>query len=201
MIRKCLHVICSISFILSFILMVLCLVIVVSDTLSALKTGEFKLLPVFNIVEWVNNIDELPDGEKVKEWNRIGDYFLNYLSKDQYLDMWHFINRSTTYAFVNLLVYHALFYFKINFRKSLSVMVWTACFISLILIIFARIYVSSGDYEYTIADVFPIAYSIFRRSFNLILSIIFIAFTHFVKHAEHTRKAIHLYFRTRANDE
>ena len=201
MIRKGIQVIASISFIASCVLMIICLAIAIDDTISAVNTGEFKRLSAFNAVKWVKGYDALTEEEKTERTDKIGMYILKEFWKDEHMDLWRFINGSIVFAFANLLVYHALFYFKIHLRKFFSILVWADCIIALILIAAARIYASTGDYTLTISDMFPIAYSIFRPSFNLILSIIFIAFTHFMKHTHHTRNAILLYFRTHSDDE
>ncbi len=201
MMRKFIQVIASITFVVSFILLILCLIIAVDDTVSAIETGEFKRLPVFNTVNWIKDINKLSKEEQDEVWNKSGAYFLNEVWKDEHMEVWYFINSCTASAFDNLLIYHLLYYFKIRFRKFFSVLVWTNCLIALILILSARIYAGSGDLTLNLSYMFPAAYSIFRWSFNFVISIIFIVFTHFMKHAERTRKAILLYFRTHADEE
>ena len=198
MIRKCVQAIASISFAVSFILIILCLVIATEDAVSMIRTGEFKRLPVFNTVQWMSGIDELSKEERAEVIDRVGLYFLEELFKDKHLALWNFINFSTVFCFVNLIAYHVLYYFKIHIRKFFSVLVWAATFIALILIFSARIYASSGDRTLRIPDMFPVAYSIFH---NFSRSIFFIAITHFLKHANHAKNALIHYFRTHSDDD
>jgi len=193
-IRKYIRLVMSMIFTIICAMMILCLLLVVKDYKTKVCTGEFQIFPLLNISQF--RIKD--DGAWDKEDDKILVDAVAYLEQIYWSGhtkgnpLWQFLNLSTIFALVNLLLYHILYYFKLRFSRFISATVWIEGIIALILIVAIRIYCYNCIGRVRIEDQFSVAYLPIGRFW--IPTIIFIGFTNWRKH---TKNMLSLYNQSR----
>lgn len=155
--RKYVQQALSLYFAISCLLMFLCLVIVIIDSISMAQTGEFELLPILNVVQFKGNV---PFDRQMENLDQARAY-IEELYRNGYGQndpLWRFINATTTIAMVNNLLYHVLLFTDLHIKRYTFILIWFACIIALMLIITERIYVRDCFGASEIKFRFPIAY-------------------------------------------
>lgn len=167
MAKKVIKRILCLYFVVSFIMMVSCLCIVIWDCVEKVCYGEFRLLPVLNVVEFKSNgtLDEQDSRMLEKASEYLTQLEMNGYGRDDAL--WSFINVSTAIALCNLPFYYLLRLFKVQLPHWLFKIFIITSGIALLLMLAVRIFVRTcncyGATEVKLS--YPAAYPTWRELF------------------------------------
>ena len=156
MVRKILKKIICAQFLVSCLLMVACLLIVIADCVNMAMVGEFRILPVLNVVQFKSSgILEEDEEIIVKEVAFIDRLYENGQGEDNLF--WRFINISTAIALCNLFFYYFLHLLDVRLPRWSLKMVLFAGGIALLLMVAVRIYIRDCYGSGQIYACYPIA--------------------------------------------
>lgn len=164
MARKIMTKMLCLYFVLSCILIAVCFFIVASDFAIKAYFGEFRILPVLNIVQFG------PKGtaeEQLENLETEMAFFARLDASGHGADdpLWRFINLSTTIVLCNILFYYFMHLLDVHFPHCIFRLLLIASGIALVLISVIRIYVHNICGNAEMIYRYPIAYISWRELF------------------------------------
>lgn len=164
MIRKLIAKMLSLYFVISCILIATCFFIVVTDFAIKVYCGEFRILPVLNIVQLG------PKGTAEEQFENLETEmaFFSQLDANGHGvedPLWRFINISTTIVLCNVFFYYLMHLIGIRFPHYIFQLLLIASGMALVLIVSIRAYVYNICGNIEIKFRYPIAYISWRDLF------------------------------------